>query len=284
MDEPHPVDPRLEYQYNNMARRPDAPELLAGLAGRSSNYRERTDAALEHRYGDHARESIDIFPSGAPDAALLVYIHGGYWQRGDKSMYSYLAESWNAAGSDVAIVGYPLCPEVTMTRLLASIRNALAWLWRNASDLGVNASRINLCGHSAGGHLSAMALTTRWPEFAPDLPDDLIKSAITISGLYRLEPLLPTTISEALHLSPAEVADLSPVNLQPATLAPVLIVVGGNETAAFFDQADSLIDAWSGTSLSMERYDEPGADHFDVAVRLGDSGSELFRRVANWIR
>lgn len=278
-----PIDPDLEYDYNNMARRPDAPELLERLATRSAAYRNAADAALDCRYGDGERELLDLFRCGQRDAPLYVYIHGGYWQRGDKSIYSYLAETFNAAGIDVAILGYPLCPQVSMTRLVASIRAALAWLWRHAAGLGVNAGRINLSGHSAGGHLTAMALTTRWAEIGEGLPADLLKTAIPLSGLYRLEPLLPTSIAQALDLSAAEVHDLSPVNLAPAVDAPLLVVVGGGETPEFFSQAASLIDAWSRNERLTEIYVEPAVDHFDLVVKLGDPESELFRRVSGWL-
>ena len=281
----HPaVDPHFEYEYNNMARRADAPELLARLAERSAAYRQRADAALDCRYGDGERELLDLFRCGERGAPLLVYLHGGYWQRGDKSIYSYLAESFNAAGVDVAVVGYPLCPQVSMTRLVTSIREALAWLWRNGAEHGLNVERLNLCGHSAGGHLTAMALATDWPELGDDLPSALLKSAIPISGLYRLEPLLATTISHALHLTPAEIDELSPANLALHGNAPLLIVVGGGETFEFFTQADSLVAAWSRPDFAIERHDDPGADHFDVVVNLGNPESELFRRVRDWLK
>jgi arylformamidase len=281
----HPaVDPHFEYEYNNMARRADAPELLARLAERSAAYRQRADAALDCRYGDGERELLDLFRCGERGAPLLVYLHGGYWQRGDKSIYSYLAESFNAAGVDVAVVGYPLCPQVSMTRLVTSIREALAWLWRNGAEHGLNVERLNLCGHSAGGHLTAMALATDWPGFASDLPADLLQSAIPISGLYRLEPLLATTISHALNLTPAEIDELSPANLALHGNAPLLIVVGGGETFEFFTQADSLVAAWSRAELTIERHDDPGADHFDVVVNLGNPASELFARVRDWLK
>ena len=274
----------LEQQYNNMARRPDAPELLDGLAERSAGYRAQADATIDCAYGGHEREKLDVFRCGSAQAPLLVYLHGGYWQRGDKSIYSYLAEPFNAAGVDVAVIGYPLCPEVSMTAITHSIRTALAWLWHNAGELGIDADRINLAGHSAGGHLTAMALATHWPDLDPGLPQGLLKSAIPISGLYRLEPLLPTTISEALNLTAEETDRLSPVNLSARADAPMLVVVGGGETAEFFSQADSLIDAWSRPGLIMERHVDPKADHFDVVVHLGDPGSELFGRVSGWLR
>ena len=171
-----------------------------------------------------------------------------------------------------------------MSGLTSSVRAALAWLWRNAGELGVCARRINLAGHSAGGHLTAMALATDWPAVGDDLPAELLQGGIAISGLYRLAPLLPTTISHALNLTAEEVETLSPANLSARSDAPLLLVVGGGETREFFSQADSLVEAWSRPGLTIERLDDPGADHFDVVVNLGDPASELYRRVCDWLK
>ncbi|MDJ0778809.1 MAG: alpha/beta hydrolase [Gammaproteobacteria bacterium] len=275
----HYTDPELEAQYNNVARRPDVGDVLQDWIERSADCRAHADAALDQVYGEHERERIDLFRSGRSDAPLLVYIHGGYWQRGDKSMYSFVAQAFNAAGIDVAVVGYPLCPEVSMSALTDSIRRALAWLYRSAGQLGINRQRINLSGHSAGGHLTAMGLVTDWPLLAGDLPADLLKSGIALSGLFRLQPLLPTSISAALHLTEAEITQLSPVLAPAPATTPTLVVVGGAESEQFFVQADELVRAWSNDMQQIERYDEPGVDHFDLVNRLADPGSELFRRV-----
>ncbi len=279
-----PIDPVLEDNYNNMARRPDAPELLRHWSKSSERYRNDADVILECAYGSGDRERIDVFRCGEKDAPLLVYIHGGYWQRGDKSIYSFVAAAFNDAGVDVAIIGYPLCPQVTLSEIVDSILDALAWLYLNASSLGICADRINLCGHSAGGHLTAMALTTNWSTRDNGLPLDLVKSGIPMSGLYQLEPLLHTTISDALQLSADEVQRLSPGFSRPTSSAPVLAIVGGAETPEFFRQTDELIERWSETGQQMEKFVETGVDHFDLVDRLAAADSEVFKRVIGWLR
>ena len=284
MARPFAIDPRLEDNYNNMARRPDAPALIQQWAERSADCRKNADAMLDCAYGSSERERIDIFRCGSKNAAVLVYLHGGYWQRGDKSIYSFIAPAFNAAGVDVAIVGYPLCPQVSMTDIVERTRTALSWLYRNAESLGICADRINLCGHSAGGHLTAMALTTAWPDHGDALPADLIKSGIPLSGLYLLEPLLHTTIADALHLTADEVQQLSPCYSKPATAAPLLAIVGGAESDEFFRQTDELINAWSRPGLQTGRFIEPDVDHFDLVERLATADSAIFRRVFDWLK
>jgi arylformamidase len=104
-----------------------------------------------------------------------------------------------------------------------------------------------------------------------------------LSGLYRLEPLRHTTIADALNLSDAETESLSPANLAVSCPAPALIAVGGGESDEFFRQADDLVESWSDQGLVLEKYVEPGADHFDIVARLADPGSELFQRVSAWL-
>jgi len=250
----------------------------------SAELREHADASLDCAYGSGERERIDIFRCGASAAPLYVYLHGGYWQRGDKSLYSFIAAPFLDAGVDVAIVGYPLCPQITMTELVNSIRQAIAWLYNNAGQLAINRERINLSGHSAGGHLTAMAVCCDFPKFDKKLPRDLIKTAIPFSGLYQLAPLLQTSISDALHLTNKEVSRLSPVSLQPEVQIPLLTIVGGAETGEFFRQTDLLIERWSDRLVQIGRHVEPDVDHIDLIDRLASSDSQMFQRIIDWLR
>ncbi len=279
-----PIDPDLEANYHLQALRGDISGVLQRWSQQSATLREHSDASLDCSYAIGDREKLDIFRCGAADAPLYVFIHGGYWQRLDKSVFSLIAEPFLNAKVDVAIIGYPLCPDVSMTQLVASIRSAIAWLYRNAAAYGINAQRINLSGHSAGGQLSALGLSTRWSDLGDDLPDDLLKSGIPFSGLYQLAPLPHTTIGDALHLTPLEIEEYSPINHLPTSDAPVLLVVGESETSAFITQTDQFAEQWKRPGLVIDKYFEPDADHFDLIDRLADSNSALFRRVVNWLR
>ena len=278
------VDPDLEANYNIVAVRGGVDEVMQRWSASSATFREQADASLDCAYGPGERERIDIFRCGTSAAPLYVYLHGGYWQRGDKSLYSFIAAPFLEANVDVAIIGYPLCPQVSMTDLVSKVLQAIGWLYLNASQLGINRERINLSGHSAGGHLTAMAVCSNWPDFDKNLPQNLLKTAIPFSGLYQLAPLLQTSISDALHLTSTEVSRLSPASLQPAAQIPLLTIVGGAETSEFFRQTDLLFESWSGLLPQIDRHVEPDVDHIDLIDRLASSNSQIFQRIINWLQ
>lgn len=274
----------LEREYNVRKNRPDFEQIGKDWAARSAAFREKTGGKLELAYGPAPRERIDVFSAGKQGAPLLVYIHGGYWQRGDKSVYSFVAAPFVANGVDVALVNYNLCPNGSIPVITAQVRTAIIWLWRNAATLGLAQERFNLGGHSAGGHLTAMGLATDWPSIGSDLPRDLLKTGIPMSGLYDLEPLRPTEINDAVGLDAATARDYSPLFKQPATDAPVLATLGDGETREFHRQTDWFVETWKGHGLRVERFAEPAVDHFDYVNRLADAKSALFGKVRGWLK
>ena len=209
------VDAHLESEYNARAAVPEHVDILAGWDRRSRALRARVPCELDLAYGESERQRIDLFRGGAAPAPLHLFIHGGYWQRGDRAANHFVAEGLCARGVDVALVGYDLCPGVTLDALVDQVRAALAWLWRNARRLGIDPARIQVGGHSAGGHLTAMLLATRWRELGEDLPAQPIQSAVAISGLYALGPLRHTSINEAVGMDADTARRNSPALMPP---------------------------------------------------------------------
>jgi len=279
-----PIDPVLEHGYDVRLLRVDFAQLTTAWAERSAALRKNATVKIDRQYGPGEKDLMDLFLCGEKDAPLFVFIHGGYWQRGDKSMYSFAAEAFLQTGVDVAIIGYELCPSATMTSMSEKIRSALVWLWRDGEAEGISKDRINVSGHSAGGHLTGMALATDWSAIDSELPGNLIKTGIPISGLYQLDPLRQTTISDALHLDDAETYALSPHFLEPSTTAPILVTLGGGETAQFHWQTDEFVKQWSAYDAPIEKYAEPDVDHFDVVNHLSREDSVIFRKTRAWLR
>ncbi|MGI9491246.1 MAG: alpha/beta hydrolase [Geminicoccaceae bacterium] len=270
----------LEKQYNLRAGRPDYEvTVIPDWTARSEKAREQLSSRLDIRYGNGEKQKLDLFSCGDPKAPLLVYIHGGYWQRGDKSIYSFLAVPFTERGVNVAVIGYDLCPSVTITRISEEVREALAYLWRHAGDLGINRERITVMGHSAGGHLTEMMMGTKWPAFGADLPGSMIQSGIPVSPLSLLEPVRLTSINDGVQMDAEEAAAESPMlNHLPVTDAPLLLVVGGKETAEFHRQARMYQDTFATAERRIDLYVVPDVDHFDEVNVLADPKSDFFKR------
>lgn len=268
----------IEAQYNLRAGRPDyETTVIPDWIKRSTRARETLDGRLDITYGSSDRQKIDMFTAGKPDAPTLVYFHGGYWQRGEKAIYSFLAEPFVRHGVNVAIIGYDLCPAVSITTISAQAREALAWIWRHAGDLDVMHDRLTVMGHSAGGHITGMMMGTDWTALAGDLPIDLVKAGIPVSPLNDLEPLRFTSLNDGVRMDAAEARAESPMNHPPVTNAPQLIITGELETAEFQRQADMYVEAFATASRSIERYVVPDSDHFDELNALADDESVFFQ-------
>lgn len=200
-------------------------------------------------------------------------------------MYSFVAEPFVAAGFSVAILGYDLCPSVSLHDIAGQIQRAIIWLWRNAGELAIDRDRIVLAGASAGGHLTAFAAASDWIELtAGDLRRSPIAAAVPISGLYELEPLQHTSINVALGLDAATAAELSPLSMKARFGVPQLVVVGDAESEEFHRQADTYAARIGQAGIAVERFDEAHVDHFDVVNRFADPSSSLFEKVLGVFR
>ena len=253
----------LEAEYNNRLKVPEHATIQARWTEGAAAFRAaHPHAELALPYGPTPRQALDIFwPGSARDAPLAVFVHGGYWQRGDRSGSSHLARGLLAHGVAVAMPSYDLCPQVTLAVLVEQVRDAAAFLVRR-HDRPMLAS-----GHSAGGHLAAMLLATDWA--ARGVRADAIRAALPISGLFDLPPLTHTSINDAVGLDTAEAARLSPLFL-PRPAGPLHAVVGGDEGAEYARQSQSIADAWGGIWESV-----PRCNHFTVLEPLGEPGSAL---------
>ena len=267
--------PDYEVEYNNRARVPEHPGIIAGWASDAAAYREAAVSELGIRYGEGPRQTYDLFkPEDVKSKAIVLFIHGGYWQALDPSYFSHMARGLNQRGVPVAVAGYDLCPQVELGHIVWELQQAAAAIWRRY-NLPVVAA-----GHSAGGQLSACLLATDWGNVDPELPDQIVPAAYGISGLYNLKPLTETSINKALGLT-REGAELESPLFWPAPSGLVMdAVVGGAESAEYLKQSRRLTDIW-GLEGVRTRYEEiDGANHFTVIAGLADPQDAMTRRIA----
>jgi len=239
--------------------------------------RAQLSAQLGVSYGKHDEETLDYFPAQQADAPLLIFIHGGYWRAFHKDDFSWIAPAYVAAGISVAIVNYSLLPQVTLPVMVDQVRRSIIWLHSNSADLHHDPGRIVCSGHSAGGHLTAMAVATNWAASGYSESENPLSAAITISGLFDLEPISRTPfLKPELALDTETILSMSPTELKPPVETPLLTVVGQQESSEFHRQSQLLVDRW-GSSTVQGPLLVDDANHFDACDQFANESSELFR-------
>lgn len=264
----------LNAQYNNRALVPDHARHLARWAEASALSRSNSLCRLDLRYGDGPQESLDLFPTARPGAPVLVFVHGGYWRALDKSDFSFVAPVFTQAGAMVVVPNYSLCPAVSIEHITWQLVRALQWVWSHATQHGGDPQRIIVAGHSAGGHLAAMSLSCRWKQVAEELPAQLVGGALSISGLFDLEPIRHTPFLQAdLQLTPASVRRLSPAFF-PRPKGKLFATVGAQESDEFLRQNQLIRDVWGPTAVPVCET-VAGKNHFSVLESLVDPAGRL---------
>ena len=266
------VEIDYEAEYNNRARVPEHPSLIAGWACDAQAYRGSGQNPFHTvSYGPGARNTIDVFPS-RNQGDMVVFIHGGYWQALDGSFFSHLAAGLNAHGVSVAIPSYDLCPQVSIDEIITQMRMA-------ARALAPLSRRLVVSGHSAGGHLAACLMATGWRSIDAALPEDLVKAAYTISGLFDLGPLVETSVNNALGLDEAAVRRASPLFWPAPSHGSLDAMVGGDESAEYHRQSRMIVDAWGHAGIDTRFAEVPGANHFTAIAPLADPNSPMTLRL-----
>jgi arylformamidase len=268
----------LDAQYNLRAAVPEHLTYFARYEAESAALRAHWPARLDLSYGPTPRQAIDLFLPGTSGAPLLVFIHGGYWQSRDRKDFSFVAGPFLERGAAVALIGYDLAPSVRMDAIVAQIRAGLAWLYRHASDHGCDAQRLYLAGHSAGGHLAAMALATDWRTFG--LPEGMIKGVRAISGIFDLDPIRRCYLNDVVGLDADEARRNSPIHQPLHGCCPVTVAVGELETRAFHEQSRAFAARLEGQGWPCRLLVQPGVDHFGIVMSLSDPEAPLVQAIA----
>lgn len=267
----------LDAAYDPSRTAADAAGVMADWQARSARAVERLDGVLDIRYGPTLAEHLDIYPAGN-GAPVHLFVHGGYWRRFAARDFAWVAEPLVARGVTAVLVNYALCPTVSLVEIVRQVRAAVAWCHRHAPSFGGDPLRLSLSGHSAGGHLVAMALATDWPgDYG--LSASLVQRALALSGLFDLRPFPYTYLQPALQLTMAEVLQASPIDLSAAAATPLTVAVGALESGEFRRQSLDFVATWREHGMPCHYTQLADADHFTALDRLFDQESALLDTV-----
>ncbi len=267
----------LEYQYNPRVSVQEFPELAKKRGEDSRRARSILKSSLNVPYGSSPREVLDIYPAERFGGPVLVYIHGGYWRGGSKDENCNFAPAFVKRGVTVVIIEYDLCPQVTVTEIVRQARASIAWTYRNIKSYGGDPLKLYVSGHSAGGHLTAMALAHDWEK--EGLPANIIKGAVASSGVYDLEMVMRVSTNEEIRMTPDLVKENSPFLHPPRPICPVIVTVGAAEPQGWKRMSLDFFQLCKESGLECDYLEVAGANHFTMSEHLADPNSPLTQRM-----
>ncbi|HVV61165.1 MAG TPA: alpha/beta hydrolase [Pseudolabrys sp.] len=260
----------LDAAYDQSSYAPLLRQIIKRYASSSAATRARLGNPIRAGYGSTPVEALDIFKSKKSNAPVFVFIHGGAWRSGASKDYAFPAELFVNAGAHYVALDFTNVIEAKgdLTVMADQVRRAIVWTHKNAASFGGDANRLYIGGHSSGGHLCGVALTTDWKEFGA--PDDMIKGGLCMSGMYDLKPPRLSARSSYIKFTDAMEQALSSQRHIGNLRAPVICTYGTNETPEFQRQNRDFAAAVKAAGKPVELVEAADYNHFEMCESLGN--------------
>jgi len=266
---------QLDQAYDQLYWAPQRDSIQAEIRKACEAVRQAIPPRTE-RYGKSDMQVLDIFaPAGAVKAPVLVFLHGGAWLRGSRLDVAYPAPTVTGRGAAFLAVDFNNVSEVPLSTMIEQCREAINWTARHAASFGGDPDRIYLAGHSSGAHLAGCVLLTDWA--ARGLPDDVIKGALLISGMYDLHAPLLSARSKYVKVTPEEEAAASAMRQLGRIRCPVAVAWSVGDSPEFRRQSQVFASALQGMDRLASRTEVFSANHFEEPRQLEKPDSELSR-------
>jgi arylformamidase len=273
----------LDAAYDQSKWAPNMQEVIARYGLLSDAARAAIGEPTRLSYGATDEEGLDFYRADQDRAPIVIFVHGGGWRGGTAREYAFPAEMLLAAGIHFMAMDFSsvLATKGDLSILIDQVRRALAWVWRNSHELGGDASRIYLVGHSSGAHLAGMGLSTRWSDY--DVAANPVTGGILISGMYDLGPLRQTTRAEYVRIDDRVEREFSPLHQIAFLKAPLLLSIGSKESPEFRRQAQEYADAVTRSGRQTSVIVGENYNHFEILETLGNPYGLLGRNLLGLI-
>ena len=261
----------LERQYLPSLSVANSKDIFALWIARANATQEKLKYVPDIPYGPHPREVMDFYPADKAKGCV-IFIHGGYWSSFSKFETSWVADNFLTQGFSVALLNYPLCPDVKIADICGSCTKAFVQLHTKVLNVAERQA-IVVTGHSAGGYLAANYLTVDWASLG--LPSDPIKGVVALSGVFDVAPLMQTSLNTKLKLDQAQAKALNLITSTPRSTAALVLAVGERESSEFHRQSADLAKSWA--ILRPQVLELPQANHFTIVDDLSGGKGQLNR-------
>src|SRR5205085_5202567 len=234
----------LDDAYDQSKYAANLQQIVQRYATNSEAVRKRLGNPVRLAYGATPIEGLDLYPTQRSNAPIHVFIHGGAWRSGAAKHAAYQAETFVRAGAHYIAVDFNNVMETKgdLMPMANQVRRALAWIYKNAASFGGDPNRIFLSGHSSGGHLAGVVLTTDWQkQFG--ISADLIKGGLCCSGLFDLKPVRLSARSKYVNFNDEVEQALSSQRHLHLLNCPLIVGYGTLETPEFMRQSQDFAAA-----------------------------------------
>jgi acetyl esterase/lipase len=276
--------------FDNLPKQPQmgpvAEAYAADILTRSRQVAASSRVLLDIAYGDDPLQRLDIYLPAQPGLAnlpVLLFVHGGGWSNGYKEWMGFMAPAFTDLPAIFVSVGYRLLPKVRFPAPLDDVLAALAWVHAHIAEHGGSPDRLYIGGHSAGGHLSALATLRRDKLTAAGLPANVVKACFPVSGVCKFEIGELEARNKFLLARPEDAPDASPINFVAGNTVPFYIVWGDNDLEYVMRTSLEMVQALAAAGTRVEHQVLTGHDHFLPSQEAGRLGSLWVTKVRAWM-
>ncbi len=270
----------LDAAYDQSIYAPNLPQITKRYATNSEGVRARSGAPKRYAYGPTPIEGLDVYMTKRPNAPINIFIHGGAWRGGLAKDFGYAAELFVNAGAHYVVPDFVNVIETdgNLMPMAEQVRRAVAWVRRNAQSFGGNPERIYVSGHSSGGHLTGVILTTDWRKDF-DLPADTVKGGLCCSGMFDLKSVRLSARSSYVKFTDEMEQALSPQRHLDKLNVPVIVAHGTLETPEFQRQSRDFAAAVKAAGKPVQLLVGEGYNHFEIPETLANPYGLLGRAI-----